>query len=201
MSAEIAGRAVPKPTPDVDAFDVKPYDFWPKVACWTPEEATMLSLGLEPMTLAPSAPLETASQDSMLYRQRRLLILRAIEVGQLPSPLTPLAFIEWAKRYDVSIPEGLRQAINDNDSKGRRSYTDDNCHPKITASMQKMILAMAIGCYRWNPMDFRSTVVADIMHDLKKVGIRMNEGTVRSRLKEANDRYGGQSAEQPEGPG
>lgn len=193
MSAEII--VVPEPPRDEDAFDVETSDFWPKVACWTPEEATMLSLGLEPMTLAPSVPLETAPQDSMLYRQRRLLILRAIEAGQLPSPLSPQAFIEWAKRYNVSIPAGLRRAIIDNDCKGRRSHTDDSCHPKITASMQKMILAMAIGCYRWNPTDLRSTVVADIMHDLKEAGISLSEGTVRSRLKEANDRYGGQSVE------
>jgi len=197
MSAEIASRAVPKPMPDVDAFDVKPYDFWPKVACWTPEEATMLSLGLEPTTLAPSTPLESAQQNSIPYRQRRLLILRAIEAGQLPSPLSPQAFIEWAKRYNVSIPEGLRRAIIDNDCKGRRSYTDGNCHPKITASMQKMILAMAKHGYGWNPKDLRSTIVPEIVHDLEVAGIPLNEGTVRSRLNEANNRYGHTSAEQP----
>lgn len=195
MAAEILDHRTAEPSLTEVAGKVD-LAFWPKVACWTPEEATMLSLGLEPITLAPSVPLESAPQDSMLYRQRRLLILRAIEVGQLPSPLSPQAFIEWAKRYDVSIPDGLRQAINDNDSKGRRSYTDDNCHPKIKASMQKMILAMAKYGYGWNPKDLRSTIVPEIVGDLEAAGIPLNEGTVRSRLNEANNRYGHTSAEQ-----
>lgn len=139
-------------------------------------------------------------QDSILYRQRELLILRAIEAGQLTSPISPQAFNEWAKRNDVSIPGGLRQAIIDNGSKGRGPYSDDNCHPKITASMQKMILGMAIGGYGWNPADLRSPIVSDIVHDLEKAGISLSEGTVRSRLNEANDRYGSPSVEQPDGP-
>lgn len=198
MSAEII--VVPESPRDEGAFDVETSDFWPKVACWTPEEAAMLSLGLEPTILAPSVPPEPERQDSIPYRQRRLLILRAMEVGQLRNPLTPLTFVEWAKQYGIQIPEDLRLAVLEYDRKHRKTIIGDSCNAKVFAGMQKMIFGMAIGGYGWNPADLRSPIVSDIVHDLEKAGISLSEGTVRSRLNEANDRYGSPSVEQPDGP-
>lgn len=54
MFAELVDHTAPGPV----AFAIEPYGFWPKVACWTPEEAASLSLGLEPTTLAPTIPPE-----------------------------------------------------------------------------------------------------------------------------------------------
>ncbi|MGN6308959.1 MAG: hypothetical protein ACTHNN_05325 [Xanthobacteraceae bacterium] len=87
------------------------FAFWATIACWTPGEATMLSLGLDPEILDSTVVTESARFEPLSYQRRSLLILRAIEAEQLPSPLTPRAFIAWAKQCGIEIHESLRLAI------------------------------------------------------------------------------------------
>lgn len=193
MAAEVHGTAEPSPP---EGFGKADFAFWATVACWTPNEAAILSLDLDPEIRESTLVPETAQLDLVSYRRRELLILRAIEAGQLPSPLTPRAFVAWAKQRGIEIPENLRLAVIDDSRQHDDVTVGDNCHTKEAASMLKMILGMARGCYAWNPNDLRSTVVSDILHDLDKVGISLSANTIRSRLKEAYDRYGSQSVDE-----
>jgi hypothetical protein len=56
--------------------------------------------------------------------------------------------------------------------------------------MQKMILAMAVGGYGYDPTDGRGNTVPEIVEDLQSLGIPLSDGTVRSRLKEAHEKHG-----------
>jgi len=194
MAAEILDHRTAEPSRP-EAAEKADFAFWATVACWTPDEAAMLSLGLDPEIREPPVVPVSAQQDSIPYRQRRLLILRAIEAGQLRNPLTPLTFVEWAKQYGIQIPEGIRLAVIDHDHRHSKAVADDTCNAKVVASMQKMILGMAKGGYGYNPADLRSPVVPDIVRDLDEIGISLSENTIRSRLGEANDRYGSQSVD------
>lgn len=193
MAAEIDDRRTAEP-PLTESVEKADFAFWVTVACWTAEEAAMLSIGLDPEIRDSTLVPESAQLDSLSYRRRRLLILRAIEAKQLPSPLTPRAFVEWAKQRGIEISESLRLAVADYDCNHDQTAVDGECHPKIVASMQKMILGMAVRGYRYDPTS-RGDSVSEIVQDFNELGLSLSENTIRSRLKEAYDRYGRQSVD------
>lgn len=195
MAAEILDHRTAEPSRH-EAAEKADFAFWATVACWTPDEAAMLSLDLDPEIREPTVVPVSAQLDSLSYRRRRLLILRAVEAKQLPSSLTPRAFVEWAKQYGIEIPEALRLAVIRHDHKHRKAVVDDTCNAKVIASMQKMIVGMAKGGYGYNPAALRSPVVPDMVRDLDEAGIPLSENTIRARLKEAYERYGRASVDE-----
>ncbi|MGB6078495.1 MAG: hypothetical protein WBF99_03465 [Xanthobacteraceae bacterium] len=56
--------------------------------------------------------------------------------------------------------------------------------------MQKMIVGMAMRGYGYDPAARRGDSIPEIVKDLKELGLSVNENTIRSRLKEAYERYG-----------
>lgn len=195
MAAEILDHGTAEPSL-IEVAGKVDFAFWATVACWTPDEATMLSLGLDPEIRDSTVVAESAPFDSLSYRRRKLLILRAIEAEQMPSPLTPQAFIAWAKQCGIEIPDSLRLAVVIGHRNRDQVAVDDNCNTKEAASMLKMIFAMARGGYGWNPTDLRSPTVQAVVDDLHDAGISLSPNTVRKWLTEANDRYGSQSVDE-----
>lgn len=58
-------------------------------------------------------------------------------------------------------------------------------NPKALFTLQKMLVSMASGGYSYDPSAARSSVAAEIVSDAAKIGIPIDDGTVRSTLREA----------------
>lgn len=56
---------------------------------------------------------------------------------------------------------------------------------KVENNLLKIVLAMAIDCYGYDPENERNTATSDIIKALESIGLSVSENTVRARLKEA----------------
>lgn len=56
---------------------------------------------------------------------------------------------------------------------------------KVTDGLLKMLVAIAMDAYGYNPDDKKSTVTQDILNALDACGLSLSENTIRTRLKEA----------------
>lgn len=81
----------------------------------------------------------------------------------------------------IDIP--LAPAIKVSKS-GRRSASGDT---KERESMHKLIIGMAIECYKYNPTSKYNDAIEIILADLKKYELYMIDDTVRKHLKESAD--------------
>jgi hypothetical protein len=96
------------------------FDYWSKSPYWTLDEATALSLGLEPRIVhwedlkgvaneVPSPGEEVPFP--IQYARRRDLLLRANEVKQLADQFPPLVFVDWANRCRLILPYELETQV------------------------------------------------------------------------------------------
>ncbi|ODS88186.1 MAG: hypothetical protein BGO83_18600 [Devosia sp. 66-14] len=99
------------------------YEVWGKLAYWTVDEATALSLGKDPQIVnersmapskakpgrefPPSAEFLDNSPFFHLYLQRRDMISRAHSYGVFGTHITPNSFLNWAQARHLSCPEQL----------------------------------------------------------------------------------------------
>jgi hypothetical protein len=84
---------------------------WLQVALWSADEAVSLSLSKEPNTRFTWAFISTVIQISdfaRTYEKRRRLVFRAVEAGDLLSPMRPHQFMVWAAAQNVDVPNELR---------------------------------------------------------------------------------------------
>lgn len=106
----IDGLFYSKPTAYAD------YGHWGKVAAYSSEEAAALLLGKAPevVTLESTKPLIQEFDFPKTYKKICTLIERAVIGKELRSEegyIKPADFLEWAKKMQLDIPNGLVDAI------------------------------------------------------------------------------------------
>lgn len=113
-------------------------------------------------------------------------------------------FCTWAAKLKYKLPEELavlstlpesevaktdQDKKDDNEtkseSKGNNTVAPATDNTKIVEGLLKMLIAMAMECYAYNPKDLKSTTTADIVNALDKCGFSVSENTIRMRLKQA----------------
>ena len=92
------------------------FRFWTDFACWTPEEAVVLSLGRSPKIVNQKCldgrnRIKRYPTLTKEFARRKELIARAISVGDLTENIRPHVFVEWAKKHRVDIPAELVSLI------------------------------------------------------------------------------------------
>jgi hypothetical protein len=96
------------------------FEYWSKAPYWTLDEATALSLGLEPRIvywdelkgLASELPPEGSEVPlPILYGRHRDLLLRANEFEQLADRVPPIVFVDWANRRHLPLPYELETKV------------------------------------------------------------------------------------------
>lgn len=120
---------------------------------------------------------------------------------------------DWKARYDdtkrqfeeyVSTATSAIDALKDNQEKlgeenaelRARLFEVENAlaaaqssgkelHPKTRQSLLKLVLGMAIACYKYDRKASKSDVPRLVTEELAQIGIAIDEDTVRARLKEA----------------
>jgi hypothetical protein len=97
-----------------ESFAALDLDHWSKISYWTADEAVALSLEKDPRVVTWDAIEEYATQSVFVFvfAERRELVRRAIEAGQLMERNTPPAFLAWALRTRFYMPIALVEAVS-----------------------------------------------------------------------------------------
>ena len=88
--------------------------YWTKSPIWTAQEAVALSFGKSPdiVTQEKIAPYRNVSDFASAYMQRCALVERSVQAGMLVNPMPPADFLTWCDRYEESVPDALRSAVD-----------------------------------------------------------------------------------------
>ena len=92
-------------------------------------------------------------------------------------------FADWAKKNDFECPKIILDRAPGESGSSMVSPAIDNT--KVVDGLLKMVIAMAMDCYGYNPTDEKSTVTADIKNALETRGLSLSDNTIRNRLKQA----------------
>ena len=174
------------------------YEYWVKLATWEIYQATALLLGRRPDDIDITA-IENHSHDC-IFAKKYVNLFRLIEnwhwKPELPRTSGPREFLAWAKKFQVSVPEGLSSAfeevhtlenmerdveLNDLPARSKSAAT------KERNSILKLVLGIAKAQYGYDPNPARSSTTTQICEDLDSVGLSLDPQTIRKILKEAAD--------------
>ncbi|GEP04934.1 hypothetical protein [Methylobacterium oxalidis] len=166
--------------------------YWSRAACWTNEEAIALSFGCEPRVVNWEFLKNSGHPFAKLYAERRSLAIRARHVNLLNDFNEPEAFIKWAKRQGISFDPDLEKAVKDGKkvAKTTKDREDEHLNAKSRQSFLKIVLGLAAATYSYDPQKPRGSIVREIKDDLDRIGISLDEDTVRKWLAEAADEFG-----------
>lgn len=93
-------------------------------------------------------------------------------------------FASWAvKQKNFKCPQGIL-AKAPKGSGSKEGITDNT---RTVDGLLKMVIAMAIDCYGYDPNDKKSTTTSDISNALAKCGLSLSENTIRKRLDQAQE--------------
>ena len=92
-------------------------------------------------------------------------------------------FCTWASKKKYKLPEELAELSTW--PTGKKTVAPATGNAKTVDGLLKIVIAMAMDCYGFDPADEKSTVTADISKALDKCGLSVSENTIRTRLKQA----------------
>jgi hypothetical protein len=176
-------------------------DHWAKAAFLTMDEAFWLSVGLAPerqFTDAIANEVQRRARKNPVadyLRQRTVLFKRALDPYGHNRELSPDRILDWIERVELdvhpSFPEMLRVMIARAPTKApvatgssvENATTSEKAESRERISMAKLIVAMAIREYGYDPDAKRGPIPKEI-HDLTvSLGIEVTDDTIRKYLK------------------
>ncbi|QGY01548.1 hypothetical protein MMSR116_06255 [Methylobacterium mesophilicum SR1.6/6] len=167
-------------------------EYWSRAAGWTVEEAIALSFGCEPRVVNWPALKGTGHPFEKRYAEWRSLAIRARHMGQLKEFNEPEVFIQWAKRQGMSFDPELEKAVRTSNkaAKATQAREDDHLNSKSRQSLLKLVIGLVTATYSYDHQRARTSIVREIKDDLDRVGIKLDEDTIRKWLAEAADEFG-----------
>lgn len=174
-----------------DAAADADFDFWCRMATWTIDEAVSLSLRKDPETvnwesLQPFLETQFGEQ----YRRIRMLALRAASAGRLNNPCVPSEFVAWAADWEIVISGelvaavfGFQKRCSVRHQKSQNptlvSATDESENQKSFNMAVKIIGALSVAIYKFDPAKKKSDVPAEMASDLALIGFEASTKTIR----------------------
>lgn len=187
---------------------------WGRMARWELEEAVVLALGRDPDSVSlDDLKNDTESDFGKQFAKAFRLAQRAREHATFYFPIIPRDFVEWARTIEFPFPEDLAAEVikaSPDHINHRSMYEpllaeheatlkelarlraqaaeppqEKGLSTKERATALKLIVGMAIGGYGLDPTAARSKAASDIASDLHKLGISIDEDTVRKWIKDA----------------
>lgn len=172
------------------------YSFWARKTYWIPAEAVLISLGLRPedQLIKTFERLDNRSfQMCRLlreYYERLELLYAANRSGRLSQESGPPEILEWFEKQEFSMPEGLVDAT-------RRFQCEEIIVPVQSSenslsdrereTLLRLVAAMAVRGYRFNPDAARNPATKDIQDDLELLGIGLDQKTILKWLRESTN--------------
>ena len=113
---------------------------------------------------------------------------------QLPDPVAPRLFIAWAKKNEIEFPTALDASVAALEKKTQGKFPPENqnqngkdLHPKERETLLKLIIAMAVKAYNYDPSKLCNEAIKRITDHIFKVRLELDEDTVRKWLREASE--------------
>ncbi len=169
---------------------------WARMQQWSLDETVALSIGFEPCGDLLQGVDGMPVQNDVLayYFKRRALIADNFDWGSeaVPSKNGVPDVVRWFDHVDLDVPQQLLAAadkyhalgIGKKSRLGQSSGADDRpLDPRERSTMLKMIIALAIKGYGYQPKAERSTTPAEIESDMHTLGLGINIDTIRKHLK------------------
>jgi hypothetical protein len=169
------------------------FDYWEKMPSLSLMEATLLSVGADPKEFTVDELYELKRQKSdKLWASLRFLLQRYdLFFRVFPSapmgkgPMSMVRFYEWVKEVELDIHPEFRMALSRRFDGTVRSTSTAEATPSEKLSLLKMIAAMAIEQYGYDPSAQKNDAVKALCDDLDGLGIGLDPKTIRKWLKEA----------------
>ncbi|MEX0328049.1 MAG: hypothetical protein AB3N07_04945 [Ruegeria sp.] len=171
------------------------YQYWAQMPSMTNHESLLLSLGVEPQHISEEEVMNMQSQrdrgDSLwpplvyLLRRREQIERQFRSYGR-GHKISPKEFFQWAQYVQLDIHPEFHSHFFSPEASSQVTSTSGNendLDPRIRSSMLKLIAAMAVGGYRYDPTGNYTNVVTEIVDDASLLGISITDDTVRKYLK------------------
>lgn len=184
---------------------------WAQMPYWTLDEAVALSLGRDPRfaNWETVQQLVASSRFAFRFAAQREIVNRAKTMGQLREKTTPALFLAWAERMQFPMPDELVDAVKSVGTPApdwkslfeqsqlqvqaltsRLQELEREKPPAETApldprerqSLLKLVIAMAVKGYTYDPSAKRSDVISEIESDVNFVGLSISKDTIRKHL-------------------
>lgn len=124
------------------------------------------------------------------YYERLELLYAANRSGRLSQESGPPEILEWFEKQEFSMPEGLVDAT-------RRFQCEEIIVPVQSSenslsdrereTLLRLVAAMAVRGYRFNPDAARNPATKDIQDDLELLGIGLDQKTILKWLRESTN--------------
>lgn len=183
------------------------FDFWCRASYWLLHEALALSMGKDPgkPTWRKIMDQDADSPSGQMVKKRYQLMIRALTTKELRDANSPVDFLLWAKRIELSYPPELEIVLEREftrrinwktrfdaevaahvQTKQALEETKGKALPlKERESLLKLVIGMAIGGYGFDPQAVRTPITAQISTDLLTNGVGLDEDTIRKYLQKA----------------
>lgn len=168
--------------------------YWVRKSIWTPEEAALLAAGKDPSPeiigyLRNMHEFRVKESDfAASYFTTMSLLHSAIEAKEISTPGTPLEFLNWFEKVKFHVSEELVEGVLEIHAPARAIQEDKLASefvPRERETLLKLVAAMAVKGYRFDPEAQRNQATADIQNDLDQLGISLDQKTVLKWLREA----------------
>ncbi len=169
------------------------FDYWVKMPNLSLMEATLLSVGAHPETLTSDDVYSLKKENhNELWASLRFLILRYDLLFRVfpPAPLgkeqmSTEHLYNWIKEVDLEVHPGFREALSRRFGESDHAIVAAEATPTEKVSLMKLVAAMAIEQYGYDPSAQKNAAVNALCDDLDGLGIGLDPKTVRKWLKEA----------------
>jgi len=168
---------------------------WARMQKWSLDEAVALSIGFEPCgDLLEGADGMPVQNDVLTYyNKRKALIEDNFDWGSAAAPHRNRVsdLIRWFDQVELDVPEQLLAAadkyhalgIGKKSKLGRSNAADEKpLDPRERSTMLKLIIALAVNGYGYDPKAERSTIPSEIESDMNLLGVGINLETIRKHL-------------------
>ncbi len=170
-------------------------DFWARSATWTDEEAVMLSLDrhpLPPYLESIKNVSDNELQECLIaqhFFDRIALVEAAKKAGQISSTGKSIDFVNWFERMEFETSEELINKVRHFQGKpaGSAARKSVNLSDQQENTLLKLVAAMAVRGYSFDPSKHRNQATADIRSDLELLGLELDDKTVLKWLRAATD--------------
>jgi hypothetical protein len=179
------------------------FDHWSKMARWTTDEATALSLGKAPEVVNWDK-LEHISRSPFAdqYAKRRNLVLRAELEGELEARILPAKFVTWAEQRRVTLPPELKKAVRAVDqnledwdrlrtkcqelkTKLAKLEQEKPLNTRERNTLYKIIIGMAIKKYSYKKDAKKQHAPEAIATTLRELDLTVSAETILEKLNDA----------------
>lgn len=171
---------------------------WARRPVWTPDEAACISLGFNPTTAVLEIiynipePYKIATRLFKEVFDRSDIIVQANRSGRLDADGSTVDIMRWFLHLEMAMPKQLANKVIQfhsaptelgPDEFSTEIASDDDLGNRERNTLLKMIAAMAVEQYNYDPSAARSDVAKNIEHDLDSVGLHLDQKTINKWLK------------------